>query len=164
MNYLMEATKALNEYIDVMNIDLFAIPSYELGLKILQIDTMDFAKLVCEYADKNKVFPMLEMRKNEGFFRLRARYTATTNMPLLVGVRTEIITPKQRYKRLEDIPHKRAIVARDFELLVADSVNGIHYGDDISAIDVIDTLGRRIECKIGKGLLIKQGTTERGDK
>ena len=153
---LFEAVKALSVYIAALNIDLFAIPVYTTGLHVLLIDSEGLLKRVAEYANEGRVFPLFEMRTNEAYFRLRERYTGTVNLPLLKGIHTEVINTKGRYKRLEDIPHLRSILARDFEIVVAEAVDGQHYGDNISMIDVIDRLGRRIECKKGKGMFIKQ--------
>lgn len=158
---LNKAVEALSDYIGSFRIDLFAFPIYTAGLNVVLIDAKDLLRIVQEYADEGRVFPMFEMRTNEAYFRLRTRYAATINLPLLKGAHVEVIKPRTFFKRLEDVPHVRNILARDFEVFVADTVNGTHYGDDLCAIDVIDQFGRRIECKKGKGMLIKQVTPTR---
>ena len=158
---LFEAVKALADYIASFRIDFFAVPVYTVGLNVLLIDANELLQVVQTYADNNKVFPLFEMRTNEGYFRLRERYSATTILPFLKDVHIEMVKPKTFVKRLEDIPHVRAILARDFEVFVSETIGGIHYGDDLSAIDIVDRLNRRIECKKGKGMFIKQVTPTR---
>ena len=55
--------------------------------------------------------------------------------------------------KVRNIPEHAGLKARGFEIVVANTLGAIHSGDRLKAVDVIDTMYGRIECKIGGGRL-----------
>ena len=140
------ALKMFLAYIRVLAIDFFAIPIEKPdGLYVGLIAPDLFASA---FGSK-----LIYRRKGERFARLRRQYSPITVCPIL----RPIAQVKTVYKRLEDVPKHCGLVARGFEIVVAETLGGVHVGDDAGNVDVIHPVYGRIETKIGEGRLYYAG-------
>ena len=93
--------------------------------------------------------PIVERKKGELFYRMKRTYSPVKTLPYLRP--THLI--KTNYKRVSDFPVHAGLKARGFEIVTAEALNAIHTGDKLKAVDVIQSVYGRIECKIGGGRL-----------
>ena len=96
---------------------------------------------------------LIYRRKGERFARLRRMYSPINICPVL----RPVLQVKTAYKRLEDVPKHCGLIARGFELVVAETLGGKHVGDDAGNVDVIHPVYGRIETKVGEGRLYYAG-------
>ena len=144
----MKANELLKEYINTMHIDNFAIPVQGSGkIGVLIIDAQDFYKTVTIDG-----CPLVNVAKGEEFYRLNRTLTVTKILPIFRNCKKSLIWIDSIAK-LGEIPKHCNSVARGFEVVTAQAVNGLHTGDNIAQIDVISDIYGRIECKTGKGRL-----------
>lgn len=131
-------------YVRKMGIDFFAFP-IEKGGKV-HIALVEPENIV--NAIENDL-PIVERRKGELFYRMRRVYSPIKTLPYLKP--SHMI--ETNYKRVKDIPAHCGMVARGFEIVVAETLNAIHSGDELKSVDVMQCVYGRIECKIGGGRL-----------
>lgn len=137
-----EAVEMLNEYIEQMDIDFFALPvQYSGEIKIALVNPVKVREMIANHEIT------VEFRKGERFARLRRLYTATK---ILSVYRTPYIFDTH-LPNIKAIPNHRGSQARGWEQIVATVLGGEHTGDNIRDVDVIHMIYGRIECKIGGG-------------
>ena len=140
------ALKMFLAYIRVLAIDFFAVPIEKPdGLYIGLVAPDLFA---AAFGSK-----LIYRRKGERFARLRRMYSPINICPVL----RPVLQVKTAYKRLEDVPKHCGLIARGFELVVAETLGGKHVGDDAGNVDVIHPVYGRIETKVGEGRLYYAG-------
>lgn len=131
-------------YVRKMGIDFFAYPIEKPdGVYIALTEPENIVNAIEHDA------PIVERRKGELFFRMRRQYSPVKVLPHLRP--THLI--KTNYKRVKDFPAHAGMKARGFELVVSEALNAVHTGDKLNAVDVIQCVYGRIECKIGGGRL-----------
>ena len=131
-------------YVRKMHIDFFAFPIEKCGkVYIALIEPENIVNAI------ENDFPVVERRKGELFYRMRRMYSPIKTLPYLRP--THLI--ETAYKRVADFPRHGGMIARGFELVVAETLGALHSGDELKAVDVIDCMYGRIECKIGGGRL-----------
>jgi len=131
-------------YVRKMGIDFFAFPIEKDGFVHIALVSPDMiVKAIEDDA------PIVERRKGELFYRMRRVYSPIKVLPYLRPV--HLI--KTDIDKVKNMPEHAGLKARGFEIVVADTLNAIHSGDKLKAVDVIDTVYGRIECKIGGGRL-----------
>ena len=141
------ALKMFLAYIRVLAIDFFAIPIEKPdGLYVGLVAPDIFASA---FTSK-----LIYRRKGERFARLRRMYSPINVCPVL----RPVLQVKTQYKRLDEVPKHCGLVARGFEIVVAETLGGQHVGDDAGNVDVIHSVYGRIETKIGEGRLYYAGT------
>jgi hypothetical protein len=136
------AMELFNEYVQTMDIDFFAFPvQYSGNVKIALVNPVTVREMIA-----NHELPV-EFRKGESFARLRRLYTATK---VLRVYHTPYVFDTG-LSTVKAIPCHKGMPARGWEIVVADTLDGKHTGDNIHEVDVIHPIYGRIECKIGGG-------------
>ena len=131
-------------YVRKMHIDFFAFPIEKCGkVFIALIEPENIVNAI------ENDLPVVERRKGELFYRMKRMYSPIKVLPYLRP--THLI--ETAYKHVSDFPRHCGMIARGFELVVAETLGALHSGDELKAVDVIDCMYGRIECKIGGGRL-----------
>lgn len=131
-------------YVRKMGIDFFAFPIEKPdGVYIALIEPENIVNAI------ENDLPVVERHKGELFWRMARKYSPIKTLPYLKP--THLI--KTNYKRVKDFPTHAGMKARGFELVASEALNAVHTGDKLNAVDVIQCVYGRIECKIGGGRL-----------
>lgn len=131
-------------YVKKMGIDFFAFPIEKCGkVYIALVEPENIVNAI------ENDFPIVERKKGELFYRMKRTYSAIKTLPYLRP--THLI--ETNYKRVADFPTHAGMKARGFELVVSEALNAVHTGDKLNAVDVVQCVYGRIECKIGGGRL-----------
>lgn len=151
-NKAWRALEMVSEYVELMKIDWFAFPEQtSKGVNVVLVHAHDFVSAIEGNIEHDNMPRMLKIEKGEEFFRVRKEYSA--NKMWAGFERVSKIRIATDYKKVADIPKHCNMIARGFEKVVAQAINGNHTGDDVKSIDVISAIHGNIECKIGGGRL-----------
>lgn len=131
-------------YVRKMKIDFFAFPIEKQNQVFIALIEPEQIVTCIE-----EELPVVERRKGELFYRMKRAYSPMKTIPFLRPVH---LVPTM-YKRVSDFPKHNGLQARGFELVVSETLGAIHSGDILKAVDVVDCVCGRIECKIGGGRL-----------
>lgn len=131
-------------YVRKMGIDFFAFPIEKGGNVYIALVVPD---MIIQAIENDA--PIVERRKGELFYRMRRIYSPVKVLPYLRPV--HLI--KTNIDKVKNMPEHAGLKARGFEIVVSDTLGAQHTGDKLKAVDVVDTMYGRIECKIGGGRL-----------
>lgn len=131
-------------YVRKMGIDFFAFPIEKGGNVYIALIEPD---MIIQAIENDA--PIVERRKGELFYRMRRVYSPVKALPYLRPV--HLI--KTDIDKVKNMPEHAGLKARGFEIVVSDTLGAQHTGDELKAVDVVDTMYGRIECKIGGGRL-----------
>lgn len=129
-------------YVRKMGIDFFAVPIEKPdGVYIALVEPANIVNAI------ENDLPIVERKKGELFYRLCRKYSAIKTLPYLRP--THLI--KTDCSKVKDILPHCGMVARGWEVVVAETLQALHTGDKIKSVDVIDCVYGRLECKFGGG-------------
>lgn len=141
---MKRGTMMVKTYVRKMHIDFFAFPIEKCGkVFIALIEPENIINAI------ENDLPVVERRKGELFYRMKRMYSPIKVLPYLRPAHMI----ETSYKKVSDFPKHYGMIARGFEVVISETLGALHSGDELKAVDIIDCVYGRIECKIGGGRL-----------